>query len=93
MGENGAWDEFPQINTNSSSPSYQVTGLHPFTAYSFRVKAVNSLGESPPSIESYYTFTLREREYLNFLTNFGLTILLPTSIRLCICILKFVSKF
>lgn len=37
-----------------------MTELMPFTIYSFRVLAVNSLGISPPSKESYYIVTLRE---------------------------------
>ena len=38
----------------------QVQGLHPYTVYSFRVVAVNSIGPSAPSKESYYMLTLRE---------------------------------
>lgn len=40
-----------------------MTGLLPFTIYSFRVVAVNSLGISLPSKESYYIVTLREGLY------------------------------
>lgn len=39
---------------------FQVVGLQPFTVYSFRVVAVNALGRSPQSKESYYFVTLRE---------------------------------
>jgi len=39
--------------------SSQVSNLRPFTAYSFRVMAVNALGTSKASEESYYTVTLR----------------------------------
>ncbi|KAI8130856.1 Down syndrome cell adhesion molecule-like protein 1 [Lucilia cuprina] len=60
VGENGQWDQVPQIQTKSNVTSYQVTGLIPFTVYSFRLKAVNKLGISPPSKESYYIVTLRE---------------------------------
>jgi len=60
IGEVGEWDQLPQIHTNSSITSYQMTELMPFTIYSFRVLAVNSLGISPPSKESYYIVTLRE---------------------------------
>lgn len=42
-----------------------MTGLLPFTIYSFRVLAVNSLGISLPSKESYYIVTLREGSYLH----------------------------
>lgn len=60
VGESGEWDQLPQIHTNKSITSYQMTGLLPFTIYSFRVLAVNSLGISLPSKESYYIVTLRE---------------------------------
>ncbi|XP_054729821.1 protein sidekick-2-like [Anastrepha obliqua] len=60
VGEDGSWDQVPQILTKSNATSYQVTGLTPFTVYSFRLLAVNKLGISPPSKESYYIFTLRE---------------------------------
>lgn len=60
VGENGPWDQVPQINTESNITSYQVTDLIPFTVYSFRLRAVNKLGISPPSKESYYIVSLRE---------------------------------
>lgn len=63
IGESGEWDQLPQIHTNKSITSYQMTGLLPFTIYSFRVLAVNSLGISLPSKESYYIVTLREGLY------------------------------
>lgn len=63
VGENGEWDQVPQIQTKSNVTSYQVTGLVPFTVYSFRLKAVNKLGISLPSKESYYIVTLREGKY------------------------------
>lgn len=62
VGENGEWDQVEPIYTNSNEAFYQVTGLVPFTVYSFRVIAVNELGHSPPSKESYYFVTLREGE-------------------------------
>ena len=58
VGEDGAWDQ--QILTNSSKTSFQMTNLMPFTVYSFRTIAVNSIGNSLPSKESYYIVTLRE---------------------------------
>ncbi|KAL5284294.1 PTPRZ1.2 family protein, partial [Megaselia abdita] len=60
VGENGPWDQNQQIYTRTNATTYQVTGLTPFTVYSFRILAVNKLGVSPPSKESYYIFTLRE---------------------------------
>ena len=50
------------ISTSSNETSYQVTGLYPFTVYSFRVLAVNAMGRSRASKESYYMVTLREGE-------------------------------
>ncbi|CRK87865.1 CLUMA_CG001652, isoform A [Clunio marinus] len=60
VGETGAWDEWPEVHTNNSIASYVVTKLLPFTVYSFRILAVNRLGVSQPSKESYYICTLRE---------------------------------
>ncbi|XP_065074555.1 tyrosine-protein phosphatase 99A isoform X1 [Ochlerotatus camptorhynchus] len=60
VGENGDWDQMEPIYTNSNQASFQVTGLVPFTVYSFRVIAVNEHGHSLPSRESYYFVTLRE---------------------------------
>lgn len=65
VGENGPWDQVTQILTKSNQTSYQVNGLIPFTVYSFRLLAVNKLGISTPSKESYYIVTLREGEYIN----------------------------
>jgi hypothetical protein len=62
MGENGAWDEIPEIHSNSSGTAYVVSKLLPFTVYSFRILAVNKLGVSGASKESYYICTLREGE-------------------------------
>ncbi|XP_058130396.1 protein sidekick-2-like [Anopheles ziemanni] len=60
VGENGDWNQVSPIYTKSNLASYQVTGLLPFTVYSFRIIAVNELGHSLPSKESYYFVTLRE---------------------------------
>ncbi|KAH8232495.1 hypothetical protein KR032_008257, partial [Drosophila birchii] len=59
-GEDGIWEQLARIYTKTNATSYQVTGLTPFTVYSFRLLAVNKLGISPPSKESYYIVTLRE---------------------------------
>uniref|UniRef100_A0A182XEH9 Putative receptor-type tyrosine-protein phosphatase mosPTP-1 n=2 Tax=gambiae species complex TaxID=44542 RepID=A0A182XEH9_ANOQN len=60
VGENGDWNQVPPIYTKSHLTTYQVTELLPFTVYSFRIIAVNELGHSTPSKESYYFVTLRE---------------------------------
>lgn len=66
VGETGAWDEIERIHTNGSRTTYVVTNLLPFTVYSFRIVAVNRLGMSHPSKESYYICTLREGEPKTF---------------------------
>lgn len=63
VGEDGPWDQVSHIFTSTNSTLYQVTGLLPFTVYSFRAIAVNSLGLSLPSKESYYIVTLREGKH------------------------------
>ena len=63
VGEDGDWDKTTGIITENNRTSYQVSGLDPFTVYSFQVVGVNALGESPPSKESYYIVTLREGYY------------------------------
>jgi len=61
VGENGDWDEdVSGIELGSNKTSYWVSNLRPFTVYSFRIIAVNSLGPSKASKESYYMVTLRE---------------------------------
>jgi receptor-type tyrosine-protein phosphatase gamma len=62
VGEDGDWGVNNGIETHSNETSYQVSGLFPFTVYSFRVVAVNAMGRSRPSKESYYMVTLREGE-------------------------------
>ncbi|XP_054161930.1 tyrosine-protein phosphatase 99A-like isoform X2 [Oppia nitens] len=60
VGENGEWDTYNGIATLDNKTSYYVDKLQPFTVYSFRVLAVNAIGTSQPSKESYYMVTLRE---------------------------------
>lgn len=62
MGEESDWtSDTIGIRTPDNRTSYQVTGLEPFSVYSFRVIAVTSTGMmSIPSKESYYMVTLRE---------------------------------
>ena len=60
IGENGDWDSMNGISTLDNRTEYYIDKLQPFTVYSFRVIAVNAIGASQPSKESYYTVTLRE---------------------------------
>lgn len=60
VGEDGEWNVANGILTPNNATTYQVTKLQPYTVYSFRVIAVNAMGASPPSRESYYMVTLRE---------------------------------
>ncbi|XP_054721502.1 tyrosine-protein phosphatase 99A-like [Uloborus diversus] len=60
VGESGEWEESNGILTSDNNTSWQVIGLQPYTVYSFRVVAVNTIGASKPSKESYYLLTLRE---------------------------------
>lgn len=63
IGEDGAWNEKPIIVTNSSRATFHIEALQPFTVYSFRVVAINSIGRSKPSKPSYYIVTLREGKF------------------------------
>lgn len=63
VGEEGEWNVIDEILTPSNQSSYQVTNLHPYTVYSFRVVAVNAMGASQPSKQSYYMVTLREGKH------------------------------
>ncbi|GIY70386.1 protein-tyrosine-phosphatase [Caerostris extrusa] len=60
VGEMGEWESAMGIMTPDNKTSYHVIGLQPYTVYSFRVRAVNAIGASEPSKESYYMVTLRE---------------------------------
>ena len=61
-GEDSSWsdDHHRVIKTNSSDTSFAVSQLNPFTVYSFRVTAVNGVGNSGQSSPSYRMVTLRE---------------------------------
>ncbi|XP_046481648.1 tyrosine-protein phosphatase 99A isoform X1 [Neodiprion pinetum] len=60
VGEDGSWDEMGGIETPTNDTTYTIQNLIPFTVYSFRIAAVNAMGRSLPSKESYYMVTLRE---------------------------------
>ena len=55
-------EEAEEIDTGLNETKFLVTGLHPFTTYSFRVAARNNIGCSEPSKESFHTQTHRERK-------------------------------
>lgn len=69
VGEDGDWavhgvdGSLGTIETPDNSTVFQVSDLQPFTTYSFKVTAVNSMGKSKHSKESYYMLTLREGGY------------------------------
>ncbi|CAH0561936.1 unnamed protein product [Brassicogethes aeneus] len=48
VGEEGEWDEMDTVLTKNNETIYHIKNLHPYTVYSFRVIAVNELGESQP---------------------------------------------
>ena len=48
------------IDTGVNETRFLVTGLKPFTTYSFKVSAENKIGFSVPSKESFQTQTHRE---------------------------------
>ncbi|XP_053972725.1 tyrosine-protein phosphatase 99A-like isoform X1 [Hylaeus volcanicus] len=58
--ENGPWNATKEIVTPNNETCYVIEKLQPFTVYSFRVSAVNAMGRSRPSQQSYYIVTLRE---------------------------------
>lgn len=52
-------DDTAVIATRGNSTFFEVSDLKPFTTYSFSVVAVNAMGRSDASEESYRTVTLR----------------------------------
>ena len=48
------------IQTNNSDTKRTVEGLEPYTVYAFHVQAVNEVGVSRPSKQSYPAITLME---------------------------------
>lgn len=57
----GKWDVENGIMTPDNRTQFEIIGLKPFTTYSFRVLAVNSIGASEPSPPSHYMITLRQK--------------------------------
>ena len=53
-----------EIHTNSTTMSYTVEHLQPYTVYSFQVAAVNHVGRSRASKNSYPSITLRESKII-----------------------------
>lgn len=65
VGEDGEWNAVEAILTPTNKTTFQIVDLYPYTVYSFRVVAVNAMGSSLPSRESYYMVTLREGKLYN----------------------------
>lgn len=61
---NTGWGEYT-VETGSNAPFFTVLGLHPLTVYSFKVIAVNGLGQSSESNQSFYMKTLQEGSTVN----------------------------
>lgn len=49
-----------EILTNSTQTRHTLTNLQPYTVYSFQISAINHVGRSKPSKNSYPAITLRE---------------------------------
>ncbi|RWS27801.1 tyrosine-protein phosphatase 99A-like protein, partial [Leptotrombidium deliense] len=60
IGENEKWEAATGVMTPDNRTSFQLIGLQPFTIYSFRLIAVNAIGASLPSKESFPMITLQE---------------------------------
>ena len=66
VGEDTPWDQHETgggggvIETPDNATVFKASDLRPFTTYSFRVTAVNAMGRSRHSKDSYYMLTLRE---------------------------------
>lgn len=64
-GVGGAWNATEEIVTPNNDTTYNIENLQPFTVYSFRVSAVNAMGRSKPSEETFHSVTLRERTFFS----------------------------
>ena len=60
-GEETDWSDASAVATGNNETVYSVMGLHPFSVFSFKVVAVNGVGLSRESEQSYYMITLREQ--------------------------------
>ena len=65
-GENTSWSDAVEVVTGSRETGARVASLHPFTVYSFKIIAVNGMGRSLESKESYYMITLREGDFPSY---------------------------
>ena len=63
QGEDTSWGDSNMVETGNNRTVFTVTDLHPFTVYSFKIIAVNGMGRSLESKESYYMITLREGDF------------------------------
>ena len=63
--DSAEWRKMPGggIRTNTSATRLVVEELEPYTVYAFQVQAVNSVGLSRPSKQSYPAITLMESKY------------------------------
>ena len=59
------------IRTIHSATKLTVEGLEPYTVYAFNVQAVNEVGQSRPSKQSYPAITLMESKdtYARYMSN------------------------
>ena len=65
-GEHSTWPGANHIvETQTPQTTFTVPKLKPFTVYSFKVTAVNSIGNSEQSHSSYHMVTLREGQQRN----------------------------
>ena len=60
QGEEGDWADARTVPTASNASEFNVTGLRPFTVYSFKVVALTEEEGREESEASYYMITLRE---------------------------------
>ncbi|CAM4647931.1 unnamed protein product [Lepidochelys olivacea] len=59
IGENEEWELIHQLANDPDARSMEVPNLHPYMHYSFRLRQVNIVGTSPPSVPSRRMQTLQ----------------------------------